>query len=86
MAGQVKESTITSLARWDGGHAGQLFVMYPVARMDEVAVTHISAFRVPLKGMHRAQPGLTMRWCANFPTSPTDGEQHHCPGGQVPGR
>ena len=48
MAGQVKESTITSLRKVDWGSMRvNFFVMYPVARMDEVAVTYISAFRAP---------------------------------------
>lgn len=55
MAGQVKESTITSLRKVDWGSMRvNFFVMYPVARMDEVAVTYISAFRAPEGGAQGA--------------------------------
>ena len=48
MAGQVKESTITSLRKVDWGSMRvNFFVMYPVADMPDVPVTYISAFRAP---------------------------------------
>ena len=48
MAGQVKESTITSLRKVDWGSMRvNFFVMYPVADMGDVPVTYISAFKAP---------------------------------------
>jgi putative ABC transport system permease protein len=48
MAGQLKESRITSLRKvdWGGMHVN-FFVMFPVASLPDVAVTYISAFRAP---------------------------------------
>jgi len=51
MAGQVKESRVTSLRKVDWASMRvNFFVMYPVAAMDDVPVTYISAFRAPEAG------------------------------------
>lgn len=48
MGGVQHESTITSLRKVDwGSMRANFFVMYPVAKMDEVAVTYLAAYRAP---------------------------------------
>jgi putative ABC transport system permease protein len=48
MAGQLSDATITSLRKvdWSSMHVN-FFVMYPVARLADVPVTYISAYRAP---------------------------------------
>ncbi|MBK5205650.1 MAG: ABC transporter permease, partial [Polaromonas sp.] len=48
MAGQLSDATITSLRKveWGSMHVN-FFVMYPVARLGDVPVSYISAFRAP---------------------------------------
>jgi putative ABC transport system permease protein len=56
MAGQVKESRITSLRKVDWGSMHvNFFVMFPVASVPDVAVTYISAFRAPGDGTAAAR-------------------------------
>jgi putative ABC transport system permease protein len=51
MAGQLKTSTITSLRKVDWGSMRvNFFVMFPVAQLDDVPATYISAFRAPEGG------------------------------------
>lgn len=48
MGGVPHESTITSLRKVDwGSMRANFFVMYPVAHMDDVAVTYLAAYRAP---------------------------------------
>ena len=48
MAGQVKTSTVTSLRKVDWGSMRvNFFVMFPVAQMEDVPATYISAYRAP---------------------------------------
>jgi putative ABC transport system permease protein len=55
MAGQLKTSTITSLRKVDWGSMRvNFFVMFPVAQMDDVPATYISAFRAPGGGVTAA--------------------------------
>ncbi|GAB2704896.1 ABC transporter permease [Comamonas sediminis] len=48
MGGVQHESRITSLRKVDwGSMRANFFVMYPVAKMDDVAVTYLAAYRAP---------------------------------------
>lgn len=48
IAGTLKEARVTSLRKVDWGSMRvNFFVMFPLARMDDVPVTYISAFRAP---------------------------------------
>ncbi|GAB2836029.1 FtsX-like permease family protein [Comamonas piscis] len=48
MGGVQHESTITSLRKVDwGSMRANFFVMYPVAQMDDVAITYLAAYRAP---------------------------------------
>ncbi|MDD5323756.1 MAG: ABC transporter permease [Polaromonas sp.] len=58
MAGQLSEATITSLRKVDWGSMHvNFFVMYPVARLADVPVSYISAFRAPEPGPQAAANG-----------------------------
>jgi putative ABC transport system permease protein len=51
MAGQVRESTVTSLRKVDWASMRvNFFVMYPVSDMGDAPLTYISAFRAPAAG------------------------------------
>ena len=56
IAGQAKEGRITSMRKVDWGSMRvNFFVMFPLATMDDVPVTYISAFRAPaVKGFDNA--------------------------------
>ncbi|MEJ5028724.1 ABC transporter permease [Comamonas sp. MYb69] len=65
MGGVQHESTITSLRKVDwGSMRANFFVMYPVAQMNEVAVTYLAAYRAPDtagfdNGLVREFPNIT---------------------------
>ncbi len=65
MAGQRIESRITSLRKVDWGSLRvNFFVLYPVAQMNDVPLTYISAFRAPDRAgfdnaLVRAYPNIT---------------------------
>ncbi|MEJ5125292.1 FtsX-like permease family protein [Comamonas sp. MYb21] len=65
MGGVQHESTITSLRKVDwGSMRANFFVMYPVAQMDDVAVTYLAAYRAPDtagfdNGLVREFPNIT---------------------------
>ena len=62
IAGQVREARITSLRKVDWGSMRvNFFVLFPQARMDDLPVTWISAFRAP------AVPGFDNRLGRAFP-------------------
>lgn len=58
MAGQLSDATITSLRKVDWGSMHvNFFVMYPVARLADVPVSYISAFRAPEPGSQAVANG-----------------------------
>nr|WP_312989053.1 FtsX-like permease family protein [Comamonas koreensis] len=65
MGGVQHESTITSLRKVDwGSMRANFFVMYPVAQMNDVAVTYLAAYRAPDtagfdNGLVREFPNIT---------------------------
>ncbi len=62
IAGQVREARITSLRKVDWGSMRvNFFVIFPLAEMDDVPVTYVSAFRAP------AAPGFDNRLTREFP-------------------
>ncbi len=62
IAGQTREGRITSLRKVDWGSMRvNFFVLFPLARMDELPLSYISAFREP------AQPGFDNRLAREFP-------------------
>ena len=63
IAGIPREGRISSLRKVDWGSLRvNFFVMFPLARMDELPLTYISAFRSPA-----AQPGLDRALSHQFP-------------------
>jgi putative ABC transport system permease protein len=62
IGGQQLSSKITSLRKVDwGSMRANFFAMYPVARLDDVPATYLSAFRAP------AQPGFDNALVRQFP-------------------
>ena len=63
IAGQPREGRISSLRKVDWGSLRvNFFVMFPLARMDDLPVTYISAYRAPA-----AQPELDRHLSHQFP-------------------
>ena len=66
IAGQPREGRITSLRQVDWGSMRvNFFVMFPQARMDELPLTYISAFRLP--PVQPGQPTLDRTLARQFP-------------------
>ncbi len=62
IAGQIREGRITSLRKVDWSSMRvNFFVLFPLARMDDLPLSYISAFRAP------AQPGFDNRLARDFP-------------------
>ncbi|HLL11895.1 MAG TPA: FtsX-like permease family protein, partial [Rubrivivax sp.] len=65
IAGQIKEGRITSLRAVDwGSMRANFFVLFPVAAMDDVPITFLSAFRAPDPAK---APGFDNRLSRDFP-------------------
>jgi putative ABC transport system permease protein len=63
IAGITREARITSLRKVDWGSMRvNFFVMFPLARMDDLPLTYISAFRAP-----DGQPGFDRALARQFP-------------------
>jgi putative ABC transport system permease protein len=63
IAGTVREGRITSLRKVDWGSMRvNFFVMFPLARLDDVPVSYISAFRAPA-----GQPAFDRELARQFP-------------------